>query len=48
MSIAAFTHDYCYIVIDVATGFASIRDIWDGMEIWEADDLDEALIFLAA
>lgn len=42
-----FEFDYCYVVVDAETGFASIRDSLSGLEIWEADSLDEALEFLA-
>ena len=44
---SSFEFDYCYVVVDVETGFASIRDIWDGLEIAELDSLEEALEFLA-
>lgn len=42
----AFPEDWCYVVINLATGFASIRDAASGLEIWEADSLDEAIAFL--
>jgi hypothetical protein len=39
--------DWCFLAIQHETGFVSIRDAWDGLEIWEADSLEEAMDWLA-
>ena len=43
-----FAWSWCYIVVDELTGFASIRDRFDGVEAWESDSLEEALEWLAS
>lgn len=32
-----FDQDWCYIVVDAETGFASVRCPVSGLEYWEAD-----------
>jgi hypothetical protein len=43
-----FAWSWCYVVVDELTGFASIRDRFDGVEAWESDSLEEALEWLAS
>jgi hypothetical protein len=46
---AEFAWNWCYVVVDELTGFASIRDRFDGVELaWESDSLEEALEWLAS
>ena len=35
--------DWAYIEVETATGFATVRDIWDGLAMAFLDTLDEAL-----
>lgn len=42
----SFPADYCYVVVDLKTGFAKVLDIWDGLMMAEFDSLDEALEYL--
>lgn len=44
---SSFNWQWCYVTIDCVTGFATIRDLYEGLEIAELDSLEEALEFLA-
>lgn len=35
--------DWAYIEVDPETGFATVRDAWDGLAMAYLDTLDEAL-----
>ena len=43
MDIIEFPADYAYI----ETGFATVRDVWDGLAMAYLDDVGEALAYLA-
>lgn len=42
-SVTEFVCDWAFIVVDVKTGFATVRDIWDGLVMNVLDSLDEAI-----
>jgi hypothetical protein len=40
--------DWCYVLVDEETKFASIRDNIDHLEVWMEDTVEEALEWLAS